>query len=46
VQRARAWVCDRLVLTSSRGRDEAHSFYPALGYVELSAQQARYRREL
>jgi GNAT superfamily N-acetyltransferase len=43
---AREWGCDRLELTSSRWRDEAHAFYPALGYTELSAQQARYRREL
>jgi GNAT superfamily N-acetyltransferase len=45
-ERAREWGCDRVELTSSRWRDEAHTVYPALGYVELSAQQARYRREL
>jgi GNAT superfamily N-acetyltransferase len=45
-ERARAWGCDRLELTSSRSRSEAHAFYPALGYDEQSARQARYRREL
>jgi GNAT superfamily N-acetyltransferase len=45
-QRARDWGCDRLELTSSRSRDEAHAFYPALGYDDQSGRQARYRREL
>ena len=42
---ARDWACDRLELTSSRSRTEAHAFYPALGYMQ-SERQARYRREL
>ena len=45
-RRARGWGCDRLELTSSRSRTEAHAFYPALGYDEQSERQARYRREL
>ncbi|HWK24958.1 MAG TPA: GNAT family N-acetyltransferase [Solirubrobacter sp.] len=45
-ERAREWGCDRLELTSSRGRVEAHAFYPALGYEEQSRSHARYRREL
>ena len=45
-QRARAWGCDRLELTSSKWRTEAHEFHPALGYREMSEQQARYRRDL
>lgn len=45
-RRARDWGCDRLELASSRWRTEAHAFYPALGYREVSEQQARYRREL
>ena len=45
-ERARAWSCDLIELTSSRSRDEAHRFYPALGYDEQSASHARYRRRL
>jgi GNAT superfamily N-acetyltransferase len=45
-QCARGWGCDRLELTSSRWRTEAHAFYPAAGYREVSEQQARYRRKL
>jgi N-acetylglutamate synthase-like GNAT family acetyltransferase len=41
---ARGWGCDRLELTSSRYRDEAHDFYAALGFEEQSERQARYLR--
>ena len=44
--RARRWDCDRLELTSSRARPEAHPFYCALGYEEQSARHARYLRAL
>jgi GNAT superfamily N-acetyltransferase len=43
---ARDWGCDRLELTSSRSRAEAHALYLALGYEERSARQARYVRTL
>jgi GNAT superfamily N-acetyltransferase len=43
---AREWDCDRLELTSSRRRDEAHGFYLALGYADQSERQARYSRPL
>jgi GNAT superfamily N-acetyltransferase len=43
---ARAWGCDRVELTSSRRRDEAHPFYAALGYTEQSQRQARYLKAL
>jgi GNAT superfamily N-acetyltransferase len=41
-ERARSWGCDRLELTSSRHRREAHAFYVALGYEDQSERQARY----
>jgi GNAT superfamily N-acetyltransferase len=44
--RARAWECDRLELTSSRHRAAAHAFYLAGGYEEQSDFHARYLRQL
>jgi len=44
--RARAWQCDRLELTSSRRRAAAHAFYLARGYKEQSDSHARYLRPL
>ncbi|MGL5826975.1 MAG: GNAT family N-acetyltransferase [Nocardioides sp.] len=44
--RARAWGCDRVELTSSRSRVAAHAFYPTLGYQEQSSRHARYLRRL
>ncbi len=41
-----AWGCDRLELTSSRSREEAHDFYPRHGYEETSHHHARYVRLL
>ena len=43
---ARQWGCDRMEVTSSRSRAEAPSFYPALGYEEVSARSARFIRPL
>ena len=43
---ALAWGCDRLELTSSRSRQEAHDFYPRHGYEETSHHHARYVRLL
>jgi GNAT superfamily N-acetyltransferase len=43
---ARGWGCDRLELTSTRGRAEAPAFYAARDYVDLSERQARYARTL
>ncbi len=45
-ERARDWDCDQLELTSSRSRDAAHAFYPALGYRDQSDHHARYLRTL
>lgn len=45
-ERARQWSCDQIELTSSRSRDAAHSFYPALGYVDQAESHARYLRRL
>lgn len=44
--KAREWGCDRLELTSSRSRAEAHAFYPANGYEDQSHRHARYVRQL
>ena len=44
--RARGWDCDRLEVTWSRYRSEAHVFYCALGYEDQSERQARYLRQL
>ncbi len=41
-----AWNCDRLELTSSRSRQEAHDFYRRHGYEETSEHHARYVRRL
>ncbi|MGS0685499.1 GNAT family N-acetyltransferase [Nakamurella sp. GG22] len=43
---ALGWGCDRLELTSSRSRNEAHDFYPRHGYEETSQHHARYVRLL
>lgn len=45
-EQARAWGCDRMELTSSRSRIEAHAFYPDRGYEEQSHLHARYLRPL
>jgi N-acetylglutamate synthase-like GNAT family acetyltransferase len=45
-QRARAWDCDALELTSSRHRREAPDFYAALGFVDRSDSHARYVRAI
>jgi GNAT superfamily N-acetyltransferase len=43
---SREWGCDRVEITSSRSRDEAPGFYPALGYADRSERQARFIRPL
>lgn len=45
-ERARAWGCDQMEVTSARSREEAHAFYPAQGYEEASGHHARYLRPL
>lgn len=45
-ERARAWDCDRMEITSSRSRAEAPAFYPALGYEDWCERSARYVRGL
>jgi GNAT superfamily N-acetyltransferase len=43
---AREWGCDRMEVTSSRSRDAAQAFYPALGYEPQSATRERFIRPL
>ena len=43
---ARDWGCDRMEVTSSRRRDAAQAFYPALGYEEQSTTRERFIRPL
>ena len=43
---AAGWGCDRMEVTSSRSRDAAQAFYPALGYEEQPASRARFTRPL
>jgi GNAT superfamily N-acetyltransferase len=42
----RGWGCDVMEVISSRWREEAPAFYPALGYEEISGRQARFTRSL
>jgi RimJ/RimL family protein N-acetyltransferase len=50
VDAAETWAarrgCVDVEVTSSRSRDAAHRFYPALGYEDHCAGSARYKRRL
>jgi predicted N-acetyltransferase YhbS len=45
-QLAREWDCDEMEITARRTRPDAPAFYPALGYEDRSARQARFMRSL
>jgi GNAT superfamily N-acetyltransferase len=45
-----AWAgglgCRDIEITSARRRDDAHSFYQALGFTDLCDRSARFRRPI
>lgn len=45
-EHGRAWGCDRMILESSRWRNEAPGFYRALGYEDWCARKATFVRSL